>query len=329
MWFTAGVLSARVPDLPGMQLLVAVREHGSLGAAGAALGMSQQAASWRVRALERQVGTALVARGPRGSRLTEHGRLVARWADEVLEAAARMDAGVTALQADLAGHLDVAASLTVAEHLLPGWLIGLRDGRALRGLPPVAVRLRPMNSDAVADEVRAGRVPLGFVESPEAPPGLRSRTVRDDALVLAVPPGHPWARRGTVPAAVVAATPLVCREEGSGTRRTLLRALTPHLPAGEALAPPALEVPSAAAVRTAVVSGIAPGALSGLAVADDLALGRLVAVTVLDADGGPVAVERPLRAVWRSGRTPPDGAARDLLAVAAGRVRTPSAGSPG
>jgi DNA-binding transcriptional LysR family regulator len=323
------MLSDRVPDLLGMRLLVAVREQGSLGAAGAVLGMSQQAASWRVRALERQVGTALVVRGPRGSLLTDHGRLVARWADDVLEAAARMDAGITALQADLAGHLDVAASLTVAEHLLPGWLIGLRDGRTLHGLPAVAVRLRPMNSDAVAEEVRAGRVPLGFVESPEPPAGLRSRTVRDDALVLAVPPDHPWARRRTVSARHLARTPLVCREEGSGTRRTLLRALTPHLPPGGTLAPPALEVPSAAAVRAAVVSGIAPGALSGLAVADDLALGRLVAVTVVDEAGAPVPVVRPLRAVWRTGRTPPAGAARDLLAVAAGGVRTPAAASPG
>lgn len=312
-----GPLSDRVPDLVAMELLVAVREHGSLGAAGAALGMSQQAASWRVRALERSLGTALVSRGPRGSRLSDHGRLVTQWADAVLEAAARMDAGLAALRTDLADRLDVAASLTVAEHLLPGWLIGLRDRRAAHGLAPLGVRLRPMNSDAVADEVRAGRVPLGFVESPEPPPGLRSRTIRHDALVLAVPPGHLWARSGTVSAQVVAGTPLVSREEGSGTRRTLLEALTPHLQQGGTLAPPALEVPSAAAVRAAVVSGIAPGALSSLAIADDLALGRLVAVAVVDSDGAPVDIARPLRAVWLSGRTPPAGAARDLLAVAA------------
>ena len=45
--------------------------------------------------------------------------------------------------------------------------------------------------------------------------------------------------------------------------------------------------------------------------------------------GAPVVVDRPLRAVWRSGRTPPAGAARDLLAVAAGGFRTTAAASPG
>jgi DNA-binding transcriptional LysR family regulator len=52
-----------------------------------------------------------------------------------------------------------------------------------------------------------------------------------------------------------------------------------------------------------------PAVLSELAVADELARGRLVAVPVADLD-----LSRPLRAVWPTG-THPAGPARDLLAL--------------
>jgi hypothetical protein len=48
--------------------------------------------------------------------------------------------------------------------------------------------------------------------------------------------------------------------------------------------------------------------MSRLAVSDDLIHGRLRAVPVADLD-----LRRDLRAIWMGARTPPAGAARDLL----------------
>ena len=292
------VLSERVPDLRSLQLLLAVRDTGSLGAAGAACGTTQQAASARLRAVEAQVGVRLVVRGARGSHLTPAGELLAHWADAVLAAATSLDAAVAALRADAATHLRLAASLTVAEHLVPRWLAGLAGRARAEGGPAPVVSLRTANSDDVEALVRAGEVELGFVEGPRAPAGLPGTVVGTDELVVVVAPDHPWARRrGPLAAAELAATALVAREEGSGTRSALEGALA---------------VASAAAVRASVVAGVAPGALSSLAVADDLALGRLVAVPVRGVD-----LRRRLRAVWAGGATPPAGPARTLLALAA------------
>ena len=69
-----------------------------------------------------QIGSALLTRTPRGSTLTESGALVAGWAAEVLAAAERLDAGIASLRSDAARQLKVAASQTIAEHLLPLWL---------------------------------------------------------------------------------------------------------------------------------------------------------------------------------------------------------------
>ncbi|WP_238598708.1 LysR substrate-binding domain-containing protein [Saccharothrix sp. ALI-22-I] len=75
---------------------------------------------------------------------------------------------------------------------------------------------------------------------------------------------------------------------------------------------PALELGSTTAVRGAVVAGVAPAVLSVLAVATDLAEGRLIEVQV------ELDLRRVLRAVWPGGRRLV-GPAAELLAVAGRR----------
>ena len=74
----------------------------------------------------------------------------------------------------------------------------------------------------MAQQVRQGSADLGFVEGPGRPKGLRSRVIGHDTLVVVVRPDHPWARRHQpLSPAELAATALVSREEGSGTRDPL------------------------------------------------------------------------------------------------------------
>ncbi len=308
-----GMFSAWVPELASLQLLLAVQSTGSLGAAGKAVGITQQAASARIRTMEGQIGVPLLTRSRRGSTLSPAGTLIAQWAVPVVDAVSRLDAGIASLRHDRDIHLRVAASLTIAEHLAPRWFLALRAGQLAAGTEPTTVELTAVNSDAVLDEVRTGTVDLGFIESAGTPRGVHSRVVAHDRLVLVVEPSHKWARRSKpITAAELAVTPLVSREVGSGTRDALDRALRAALPSGVELARPALELTSTAAVRAAIAAGTAPAALSELAVADDLTLGRLRAVPIADVD-----LSRKLRAVWSSGPHPPAGPARDLVAIAA------------
>lgn len=308
----SGTLGPHVPELRALELLVVVARTGSIGGAATELGITQQAASSRVRTMESLVGEPLIARSARGSELTPTGELMVQWAERVLDAARELDAGITAVRADRRGHLDIAASLTIAEHLLPGWLVGLRAQQVQRGLEPTEITMTATNTDRVVEMVEAGEVALGFVEGPDAPRGLRHRLVGTDELVVVVGPGHPWAARSRrrVTASTLAATPLVCREAGSGTRRVLERAL-----AGLPSPAPALELSSTASVRAAVAAGAGPAALGAHAVRDDLATGRLVAVTVSGLD-----LTRRLHAVWKGGPQPPEGPARDLVAWAGRRT---------
>lgn len=307
------MLGSHVPELRALELLVVVARTGSIGAAAAELGITQQAASSRMRTVEALVGEPLVTRSRRGSALTPTGELLVQWAGRVLEAAQELDAGITALRTDRRGHLAIAASLTIAEHLLPGWMVGLRAHQVQRGLEPTEFTMTATNTARVAAMVEDDEVVVGFVEGPDAPRGLRRRLVGTDELLVVVGPNHPWARRPRrrVSARTLAETPLVVREAGSGTRTVLERALI-----GLPQVPPALELSSTAAVRAAVAAGAGPAAVGAHAVQDDLATGRLVRITVTGLD-----LTRRLHAVWKGGAHPPEGPARDLVAWAARGAR--------
>ncbi|GGW49832.1 transcriptional regulator [Streptomyces lucensis JCM 4490] len=296
-----GSLAHRVPDLGALELLLAVARLGSLGAAAREVGITQPAASSRIRSMERQLGVALVDRSPRGSRLTDAGALVTDWARRVVEAAAAFDAGARALRDRRDSRLRVAASMTIAEYLLPGWLLALHAER-----PDTAVSLLAGNSAKVAELLLDGEADLGFVEGLTVPAGLDSAVIARDRLIVVTAPGHPWARRGRpVTAQELAATPLILRERGSGTRQVLDAALG-------GLARPLIELSSTTAVKASAVSGAGPSVLSELAVGEELAMRRLVGIPV---EGVPL--RRDLRAVWPTGHRP-TGPARELLSLTRG-----------
>lgn len=296
-----------VRDLSALRAFREVGRHGSIAAAASALGTTQQALSARMRTLERVTGLHLLTRTPGGSHLTPQGTLVLGWADDVLDAADRLEAGIASIRSGVTHRLAIAASQTNAEHLVPHWLIELRGAEEAQGHQPTVVELTVSNSTGVMDLLRDGHAELGFIETPHLPDDLVTRHVRDDELLVVVAPGHPWAGRSRpLPFAELAATPLVMREAGSGTRDTLtdyLAACDPPL-----RATPAIELGTSAAVRSAIAAGVGPGVLSRLAVRDDLVLGRLAAVDV----AGP-PLHRGLTAVWHRDLSPE---AERLLAVA-------------
>lgn len=286
-------------DIETLRLVVAVDDAGSLSAAARARGLSQPSASARVRAFEARWQLTLLDRTPRGSRLTTDGQAVVAWARQVLREADTMRSGLASLRGARRGEVSVAASLTIAEYILPRWLGELRE--RLEAHP----QLHVVNSDRVADMVRGRLADIGFVETATAAPGLERRVVGTDRLVVVVPPDHAWARRRSpLRPEALAQAEWVLREEGSGTRGTFERAL--------GVAPVvALQAGSTAALLGAARAGLGPAVVSERAVVDEVEAGRLVTVpTSLD-------LERPLTAVWRKGARLA-AATSALLAVAAG-----------
>lgn len=293
----------RVPEIGALDLLLSVARLGSLGKAAREHGISQPAAASRIRNMERLIGVPLIVRSATGSRLTDEGAVIADWAGKVVDAAAQLDAGVAALRQQHGNRVQLACSMTIAEYLLPGWLAELR-----RRLPSATIGLQVVNSARVSELVLGGEADLGFVEGAEVADGLDSRVVATDELLLVVPHDHPWARRGRpVEAVELAETALISREPGSGTRYVLDRELDRL---GLADRPePIMELSSTTAIKAAVEAGIGPAVLSSLALAEDVAQGKLDVVETSGLD-----LRRKLRLVLRAGEALPS-VLRDVVAA--------------
>ena len=223
---------------------------------------------------------------------------------------------MAALRRERESRLRIAASMTVAEYLLPGWLTALRTAGS-----GAAVALSAVNSADVVQAVLGDAADIGFVEGPGMPGGLRAGPVGQDTLTVVVAPSHPWSRRRSgVPASELAGTALVSREAGSGTRSFFEQALREQ--AGLECVPPLAELSSTTAIKAAVAARAGPAVLSSLAIAAELPGGTLRAVTVTGLD-----LTRTLRAVWAPGRRLA-GPARDLYTIAAQAGRPSARAEP-
>lgn len=291
-----------MPRLEDLELFVAVTDTGGVSAAARLLGYTQPTASRMLARCERQLGRQLLIRTPNGSHLTSDGELVAEWARRIVAMSVEMLDAVTALGRTSA--ISIVASQTIAEAKLPIWLGLVRS--TVTGLD---LSIEVNNSRAVIDLVTAGKADLGFIENFDAV-ALPSTVVAHDRLIVRAPVGHPWVERGVVTAAELAREPLVTREAGSGTRDALAR-----LVAGRELAAPALSLHSNAAVRLAVVNGVAPAALSEFAWDGLDAKGRAATVEVAVETADAATGLRELRAIWRD-----DSPQRALIAEIVGAI---------
>ncbi len=137
---------------------------------------------------------------------------------------------------------------------------------------------------------------MGFVERAHGPGGAGLAVIAHDRLIVVAAPSHAWARRRRpLTAEELAATPLVLREEGSGTRQVLDAALG-------GLARPLIELSSTTAVKAAAVGGAGAGGAERTRGGEELGMRRLVRIPVQGspwpgtcARSGPRATAPPAR----------------------------------
>ena len=103
-------------DLKRLRVLREVAARGSFSGAADALSYTQSAVSQQIAALEREAGTRLVERNPRGIRLTDAGEALVRHTDTIVMRAARpADVGALDRLAQLDSSAPVAQPALVAE----------------------------------------------------------------------------------------------------------------------------------------------------------------------------------------------------------------------
>lgn len=258
-----------------LRLFCAVATERSFSRAARTLCVSQPAVSKGVRALERQLDTALferqgkAARAPQltaaGSALLEHARAIF-----ALEQAAAED--LRARRESRRGRVSLGASTTVAGYWLPS-----RVARFAQECPGIELGIRVGNTQSIAQALLDCAIDLALVEGAVRHPRIRSRVWREEELVMVAGRGRsPRSGRGSDWARALARVPWLIREQGSGTREVGERLMQAH-----GLEPArCIEYGSNEGIARAAAAGLGVALLPRCVARDLLELGELEAITL-------------------------------------------------
>src|ERR687896_361970 len=106
-------------DVKRLRVLREVAAESSFSAAAQKLGYTQSAVSQQIAALERESGTVLIERNPRGIRLTDAGEALVRHADGILARIADAEAELEAIAGLRGGRLRLGSFPTAGATLMP------------------------------------------------------------------------------------------------------------------------------------------------------------------------------------------------------------------
>jgi DNA-binding transcriptional LysR family regulator len=191
-------------SMRALECLVAIVEQGSLTQAAAVLHISQPALSHQIAAIERELGTPVIERLPRGIRPTAAGLAAAVEARIALAAADRAVIAGKRVAAGAGGRIRIACSETMTAWVLVPVLHAWR-----RRFPDVELDLKEYTSaDRMLEALLAGRTDITVGPRPTRTDEHTELLGREEIVVVASPE-HRFAGLDAVPLADLAREPLV------------------------------------------------------------------------------------------------------------------------
>lgn len=253
-------------ELRHLEHFLAVADSGSFTQAARNLHLVQSGVSATIKALERELGSALFDRTPHAVTLTAAGRALLPRAREALDAAHAAKDAVHRAQGTLHGEVTVGTLTSVNVVDLAALLTDLRERH-----PAVTVRLRAAaaGSADLAQQVRDGRLDAAFLSLPDpCPAGLDTRLLAATPLSLYVPGTHPLAGAGRVLLEQLSEFPFIDSPQGFGNRLVTDRAFAAAGVDREVT----LEVADIGTAVPFIRAGLGIGFLSRFLVEDDTGL---------------------------------------------------------
>ena len=222
----------------------AVARELSVSRAADALSVTQPAVTLHLQALEEQYGLMLFNRSKTGVTLTRDGEALYKLTQRMFADEAEIAAYLGGMAALAHRHISLAAD---GPHVA---LDLVSEYRAR--YPGIEVSMTLGNADETLDDVMSQRVDAGLLANPPKNDRLVRVPVLRQSMVAVVHRDHPWAKKGGIQLADLAGQPVILRESGSMTRRTLQAALDKKNIRVE----PVMELGSREAAREAAAHGL-------------------------------------------------------------------------
>jgi DNA-binding transcriptional LysR family regulator len=259
--------------------------------AAEALGLTQPTVSEHIRVLEESLGEKLVDRLGREILPTPAGKVLYRYAREIIQLRDKAVQAIGKFKGNLSGDLHVGASTIPGTYILPKLV-----GTFKASYPSIQLMLKIGGSGEIVRMVLEGKVEFGVIGARWEEKRITLEEIYSDELVLAVYKGHPWESRENVKLDELAGTPFVLRERSSGTRLVMTQALE-----AAGFSPSLLnvvaEMGSTEAVKEAIKARIGISIISSYAVKEEIERNSIFVVPLRE-----ICIQRPFFLAQRKNR---------------------------
>lgn len=266
----------RTLNLHQLATFQAVAKHRSYVRAAEELHFSQPAVSAQIRHLEESLGVKLFDQIGRKTHLTQAGEELYLYSQKIFSVIDETMDVMEALRSPYYGRLSVGADTTVGSYVIPGLL-----GKFRQIYPQVEILLQVLNRASLLEAIFNNRVELAVMGSVPDDAPVEIEPFAFNPLVLVAAPTHRLAGLKNVPIEELGREHFLLREQGSGTRAALEKALED---AGLPLQV-SMQVGNNSAIKQGVAAGLGIALISRVAIDMELETNRLV---ILDVEGFPI-----------------------------------------
>ena len=287
-------------ELSQLEVFLAVAHERRFSRAAEKLFRTQSAVSQTIHKLEEELGEPLFDRSSREGVLTDAGRVLQEYAEQLLNLRNNAREALVELREMHKGKLEIAANEFTALYLLPV----LAEFRRLH--PMIKITVQRSLGSHIPDDLLRHTVEIGVLSYDPQDAQLRSVVVYLDELVLVVPPRHPLAKSQQVSIRQLGAESFVAHIVSSPYREKVIQAFKRH----KTPLHMDIELPTLQAIKRFVAMGNGVALVPEISVENELARGELVRIFVRE-----LHLQRKLRLVYRK-KASLSHAARAFLAVA-------------
>lgn len=257
-----------------LQIFAAVERNKSFTRAAEELFVTQSTVSAQIKQLSEFIGLPLVEQIGKKIEITEVGKRVAQFYQDLDSAWQSLENDINALTSPSKGNINVTGVYT-CQYFFPRVI-----GAFKQLYPEISVSLKLYNRQQVLDRIGENRDDLYILGSYEEDLDLKTMPFIDNPLIVVAPKNHPLAMNSNIALDALSDETFIIREPGSSTRGELKKAHEQqHIKFKSSI-----ELGSNEAIKQGILGGLGISVLSLYAVAHELRLGVL---TALDVQGFP------------------------------------------
>jgi DNA-binding transcriptional LysR family regulator len=260
-----------------MESLIYLIDEGSFSRAAKRVLLTQPSLTKHIKKLEEAINARIVNREKMGISLTPEGRILYDYARRILKLRDDAKEKISRVKENESGNIFVSASTIPATYILPYLLNEFK-----KLFPDIRTYIQANDSEETLGMILNNQAEIGFIGKHILNKKLNVEPLWKDRLVLAVPAGHPWHKKGFVTLNEVSKEPFVIREAGSATRKILEEYLLKNTDKSLSRFNIICEMGSSEAVKEAIIAGLGASIISIHAIERELKQEIIIEVPIKD-----------------------------------------------